>query len=124
MEKRVFALLDDLFFESKIRQTANELGINLSIIKSYKDFKYKVLEQKPNFIIIDLGSKKIDAERVIKEIKHDEELKNIFCMGYISHVEKQKMEKFQEMGCDQVLPRSRFSNQLKNLITETINNSI
>jgi len=32
------------------------------------------------------------------------------------------MKKFQEMGCDQVLPRSKFSNQLYNLLKEHIKN--
>jgi len=122
LKKIVFAILDDLFFESKIRQTSKELDINLSIIKSVKGFKYETLEQKPDLIIIDLGSKKIDAEKIIKKIKTDQELINIFCMGYISHVEKEKMKKFQEMGCDQVLPRSKFSNQLYDLLKENINN--
>ena len=122
MNKIVFAILDDLFFESKIRQASNELGINLSIIKSVKGFKYETLEQKPDLIIIDLGSKKIDAEKIIEKIKTDQELINIFCMGYISHVEKEKMKKFQEMGCDQVLPRSKFSNHLYDLLKENINN--
>jgi len=116
LNKIVFAILDDLFFESKIRQASKELDINLSIIKSVKGFKYETLEQKPDLIIIDLGSKKIDAEKIIKKIKTDQELINIFCMGYISHVEKEKMKKFQEMGCDQVLPRSKFSNQRQLLL--------
>jgi len=122
LNKNVFVILDDLLFESRIRQAAKELDINMSIIKSAKGFKYKALEHKPDLIIIDLGSKKIDAEKVIKEIKTDQELSNIFCMGYISHVEKEKMKKFQEMGCDQVLPRSKFSNQLYNLLKEHIKN--
>ena len=114
--KTVYAILDDLFFSSKIKNSIKDLDINLSIIKSSEEFQIRIKEQKPNLIIIDLASKKIKTEQIIKELKNDQELKEIFCIGYLPHVEKELMEKFKELGCDLVIPRSRFSNEINELI--------
>ncbi|MGH7885645.1 MAG: hypothetical protein ACRENO_08130, partial [Thermodesulfobacteriota bacterium] len=112
----VYALLDDLFFESKIRNSAKRLDIDLSIIKDKKSFDQKISEEIPNLIIIDLISETIDAEKIVNEIEVNNKLKIVSIIGYLPHVETNLISKFVAGRCSLVVPRSRFSREMDHLI--------
>ena len=69
-------------------------------------------------MIIDLASKKIDAEKVFAELKNSKKHGKVFCIGYLPHVEKELADKFREKGVDLVIPRSKFSKQMSAIIEE------
>src|SRR5438128_3588874 len=55
---RIFAFVDDLFFQAKIQETARKLNVKVEFVKSDKDLAERVQqngEEKPSLIIFDLN---------------------------------------------------------------------
>ncbi|MBI2488071.1 MAG: response regulator [Deltaproteobacteria bacterium] len=113
---RIIAILDDLFFYSKIREAAKPLNLELEFIKNPNGLSQKIKSEKPSLLIFDLNSKSCNPLQIIKDLKSSPELKNIPILGYLSHVQTELKEKAVEAGCDLVLPRSRLSKDLREIL--------
>jgi PleD family two-component response regulator len=108
----IVAILDDMFFASKLREAAKASGVDIEFIKE-PDGIVEILSSKtPSVVIIDLNSKKIDTIQLIRDMKENEVLKGVHTIGYLPHVEKGLMKEALDAGYDIVLPRSRFSLEL------------
>ena len=113
--KKVLAVLDDLFFMVKIHESAKRAGLPIQFLKSEKD----VLDEArshPALIIFDLNYQGVDALKLVAALKADEETKAISLIGYLSHVQGELKLKAQEAGCNVVLPRSSFSQNLPQIL--------
>jgi hypothetical protein len=56
---RIFAFVDDLFFQAKIQETARKLNVKVEFVKSEKDMTERVKqngEEKPSLIIFDMNN--------------------------------------------------------------------
>ena len=87
-------------------------------VKNHDEFRDKIEGKTVDLVIIDLASKKIDAEDVFTELRNSPEHKKVFCIGYLPHVERELADKFREKGVDLVIPRSRFSREMSKIIEE------
>ncbi|MBI4228995.1 MAG: hypothetical protein HY693_04650, partial [Deltaproteobacteria bacterium] len=79
--RKIIALLDDLFFSSKIREAAKHLEIELEFVKEPSSFKEKIRLGNPSLIVVDLNSKAFSPLQIIKKIKSTGELKQIPLLG-------------------------------------------
>lgn len=114
----IVAILDDMFFASKLREAAKASGVDIEFIKE-PDGIVEVLKSKaPSVVIIDLNSKKIDAIQLIRDMKENEVLKGVHTIGYLPHVEKGLMKDALDAGYDIVLPRSRFSAHVREMFAD------
>jgi PleD family two-component response regulator len=113
---KIIAVLDDLFFSSKIREAAKPLGLNIEFVKNTDGLIEKLKSQKPSLLIFDLNSKICDSTEIIKNLKLSPTLKDIPVLGYLSHVQTELKEEADKAGCDLVLPRSKFSKDLKEIL--------
>lgn len=113
---KIIAILDDLIFSSKIREAANPLGIDLEFIKSPNGLSQKIKSEKPSLLIFDLNSKTHNPLQTIKDLKSSPELEDIPILGYLSHVQTELKEEAVKAGCNLVLPRSRFSRELREIL--------
>jgi PleD family two-component response regulator len=112
----IVAILDDMFFASKLREAAKASGVDIEFIKE-PDGIVEILSSKtPSVVIIDLNSKKIDTIQLIRDMKENEVLKGVHTIGYLPHVEKGLMKEALDAGYDIVLPRSRFSLELGDIL--------
>ena len=112
---KVLAALDDLFFTVKINEAAKRAGVAIQFLKSATD----VLEQaksNPSLIILDLNCQAIDGLKLIGELKANEGTKGISLIGFLSHVQGELKVLAQNAGCDMVLPRSAFSQNLPQIL--------
>ena len=116
--KTICIVADDMFFSSKIENTAKRLDIATVKIKNRGEFQDKIEAKTIDLVIIDLASRKIDAEEVFTELRNSPEHKKVFCIGYLPHVERELADKFKEKGVDLVIPRSRFSREMGAIIRE------
>jgi PleD family two-component response regulator len=116
--KKIIAVLDDLFFSSKIREAAKSLDIDLEFVKSPDGFKEKLLSARPALIIFDLNSRAGKSIEVIKSIKSTDELKQIPVIGFLSHVQIELKKEADGAGCDLVIPRSKFSKDLREILSK------
>ena len=115
MPDKIVAVLDDLLFTVKINEAAKRAGNPVVFVKSERD----ALDQAaalPTVIIIDLNCGALDPLRLIRSLKSDENLKKIRVVGYVSHVQGELKQAAQQAGCDLVLARSAFSQNLPQIL--------
>jgi len=115
---RIFAFVDDLFFLAKIQEVARKLNVKVEFVKTDKDLSERVQqngEEKPSLIIFDLNNASSKPLTVIPKLKTKLK-KGTSIIGFLSHVQGDLKLKAQEAGCDMVLPRSAFSQNLPQLL--------
>jgi DNA-binding NarL/FixJ family response regulator len=111
----ILAVVDDLLFLSKIRQTARLVGV---AVKSARpaDLPDLALEDVPNVLILDLNHRSGKALEVLRTLKSDLKTKEIAVIGFVSHVQNDLIAAARGAGCDLVLARSAFVSQLPGLL--------
>ena len=111
----ILAVVDDLLFLSKIQQTAQQVGV---AVKSARpaDLPDLVMQDVPNALIIDLNHRSGKALEVLRTLKSDLKTKGIAVIGFVSHVQNDRIAAAREAGCDLVLARSAFVSQLPILL--------
>ncbi len=114
---RIFAFVEDLFFVAKIQEISRKLNVKVEFVKTDKDIAEKTenTEEKPSLIIVDLNSNGIKPLPVIAKMRSKYK-KNTSIVGFVSHVQGDLKMKAQEAGCDVVMPRSAFSQNLPNIL--------
>jgi PleD family two-component response regulator len=85
-------------------------------VKSEVDALEKAKEDKPALMILDLNFERIDPLKLITTLKGDAETKGISLLGYVSHVQAELKQKAHEAGCDMVMARSAFSQNLPQIL--------
>ena len=115
---RIFAFVDDLFFQAKIQETARKLNVKVEFAKIDKDLAERMKqngEEKPSLIIFDLNNANAKPLTLIPKLKAKLK-KGTSIIGFLSHVQGDLKQKAHEVGCDMVLPRSAFSQNLPQLL--------
>jgi CheY-like chemotaxis protein len=115
---RIFAFVDDLFFMAKIQETARKLNVKVEFVKTEKDLGDRLKqngEEKPSLIIFDLNNAGAKPLTLIPKLKSKLK-KGTSIIGFLSHVQGDLKQKAHEVGCDMVLPRSAFSQNLPQLL--------
>ena len=105
-------LVDDMFFASKIRATAEALGVEITFPRTQEMAIEKLRENKPRLVICDLQNQRVDPVGFAQKLKSDAELESIPLLGFFSHVEVELQRKAVEAGFDKVIPRSLFARDL------------
>ena len=118
LRKTICVVADDVFFSSKIENTAKNLDIDIVKVKNREELPEKIEEKTIDLVIIDLASRKIDVEKVFAELKNSKKHGKVFCIGYLPHVERELADKFRKKGVDLVIPRSKFSREMSIIIKE------
>ena len=115
---RVFAFVEDLFFLSKIQATGQKMNVKVEFVKNEKDLADRMKsngEEKPSLIIFDLNNANAKPLTLIPKLKSKLK-KGTSIIGFLSHVQGDLKQKAHEVGCDMVLPRSAFSQNLPQLL--------
>jgi CheY-like chemotaxis protein len=115
---RILAMVDDLFFVTKIQETARKLNVKVEFTKTDKEILERIEangQEKPSLIIIDLNSVSAKPLTTIPKLKAKLK-KGTSILGFVSHVQGDLKVKAQEAGCDAVMPRSAFSQNLPQLL--------
>jgi CheY-like chemotaxis protein len=109
--RKVLAVLEDLLFTVKILDAAKRAGLQAVFVKSEIDALEKAREH-PAVIILDLNFARIEPLQLIAKLKADDETKGVNLIGYVSHVQGELKQAAQTAGCNMVLARSAFSQNL------------
>jgi hypothetical protein len=105
---KVLAVVDDMFFASKIRAVAEAVGVEISFPRTKESLIEKAHEA--NLVIVDLHNQKIDP------LTLPAELGEVRLLGFFSHVEVELQKKALAAGYDQVIPRSVFARDLPQIL--------
>ena len=109
--KRVLAVVSDLFFSVKLTEAAKRAGLALEFVKESKELLEKA-RSRPSLIIFDLNFDGVHPLKLIARLKGNSDTKGISLIGYLSHVQVELKQQAQEAGCDMVLARSAFSQNM------------
>lgn len=115
MAAKIVALVDDLFFQAKIQETAKVIGVTVVKIDTTRG-SAAIAEAQPQAIILDLGSRRLPAVDWVRTLKADSATQAIPIIGFVSHVQEQLIADARAAGCDSVMARSAFTHQLPQLL--------
>jgi len=113
--KKVVALVADLLFTVKISDAARRAGIQAEFVKAEKELLEKA-ESKPALIILDLNFGGVQPLKLIGKLKSNPDLKQTSILAYVSHVDGELKQQAHDLGCDMVMARSAFSQNLPQIL--------
>jgi CheY-like chemotaxis protein len=109
----VLALVDDLFFQAKMTETARRLGVSLQTVASGNALVAAAAPQAHRLVLVDLNAKQGPLE-AITQLRAAGNSQPI--VGFLSHVQIDLAEKARAAGCEDVLPRSTFTADLAQIL--------
>ena len=117
---RIFCFIEDLFFLAKIQEVARKLNVKVEFVKTVEPVLERAKDEvpeneRPALVIVDLNNLNIKPLTIIPKLRAKLK-KNTSVIGFVSHVQGDLKVKAQEAGCDMVMPRSAFSQNLPNLL--------
>jgi CheY-like chemotaxis protein len=116
---KIFFFIEDLFFIAKIQETARKLGVKVAFVKNEKDAIAALTagedEDLPGLIVFDLNNTNAKPLTLIPKLKAKLK-RNTSIVGFLSHLQGDLKAKAVEAGCDTVMPRAAFSQNLPNLL--------
>jgi CheY-like chemotaxis protein len=111
MPKRILGVMSDLFFLMKINDAAKRAGMTAEFVKDHA-LALQKFKSKPDAVIFDLGCETADPLALIRAIKEDPETRDIRTIGFVSHVRTDLKRSAENSGCDLVVARSVFAQNL------------
>jgi CheY-like chemotaxis protein len=103
----------DLFFTSRVTGTADLLGIEVQVAADVQTAAERLAVAQFGCIFIDLADTGLDVAAFFAQLPSGEHPPVI---AFGSHVATARLQAARDAGCDQVLPRSRFSAELSDLL--------
>ncbi len=115
MAATVVALVEDLFFLAKIRETAKAIGVTVIAGETQRGTT-AIAEALPQAIYLDLNARGLPALDWIRMLKSDPATRPIPIVGFVSHVQQELITAARAAGCDSVMARSAFAQQLPDML--------
>ena len=109
----VLALVDDLFFQAKMTETARRVGVALQTVASGDALVAAAAPQAHRLVLVDLNARQ-GALAAVEQLRASGNAQPI--VGFLSHVQTELAEKALAAGCQEVLPRSKFTADLAEIL--------
>ncbi len=112
--KTILIFVPDLFFSTKIEDTARRLGFEAESIGADADFDEAVAEKHPDLVVLtfDRGGQ---AWEQLAAAAHGAGVK---VLAFGSHMNVGAFKRARELGCDEVVANSRMNADLPGLLTK------
>ena len=110
---RVVALMDDLFFQMKVAETAKHAGLEFKVATS-SEALLALLEPPPKLVIIDLNARSQPLATIEKLRAAQKDLRVV---AFLSHVQADLAAQARAAGCTEVMPRSAFTQNLAAILS-------
>lgn len=118
-QTHIYLFIEDLFLTAKINETARKLGVKVAFVKNDKDALAELTsgdeENRPSLIVFDLNNANAKPMTTIPKLKTKLK-RSASIIGFLSHLQGDLKAKAVEAGCDVVMPRAAFSQNLPNLL--------
>jgi CheY-like chemotaxis protein len=112
---QIVAGVTDLFFTVKINEAARHAGMGVTFAKTRAD-ALALARDKPKLLILDLNCVAVEPLELVRELKADPVLRAIPIIGFLSHLQADLKKQAQEAGCNMVLARSAFSQNIVQIL--------
>jgi DNA-binding NtrC family response regulator len=110
---QVVALVDDLFFQMKLIETAKQLGVELRTCATADALADEIGARVPKLVVIDLNARSNPLEAIERVRASGPQIPLI---GFLSHVQVDLAARAREAGCPEVMPRSKFTQNLATIL--------
>jgi DNA-binding NarL/FixJ family response regulator len=108
----VVALVDDLFFQAKLRETARQTGITVETAIKGEQLLAAAAASPAALVIVDLNARGGALEAVEQLNSRDTPGNPRRVIAFLSHVQTELAERARAAGCGDVMPRSVFTQNL------------
>ena len=109
----ILAVIPDLMFQSRVREQAQALGFEITIADTM-DEAIEALERSPGLLVLDLHAMGIDTAALAADAKG----RAVPVLAFGRHTETGVLRAAREAGCDAVVVRSTFVEELPQLLRE------
>jgi len=110
-------LSDDLLFSSRITSTARDHGLQIKPARSAATLVTLAAQECPRCIILDLNYPGLQLGELLASLRQTcSRLPRLIAYG--SHVDAAGLRAAREAGCEVVLPRSKFVEELPHAIVD------
>lgn len=107
-------LTSNLLFSSMVTGTATALGQKVSVAGNLAEAVNWCRARPTAYVIIDLGIAETDIAMVVARLR--DAAGAVPVIAYGAHVDKARLDAARAAGCDEVMPRSKFSAELPGLL--------
>jgi DNA-binding NarL/FixJ family response regulator len=116
----VLALVDDLFFQMKLVETAKQLGVELRACSTPDALAAEIDKSPPRLVIVDLNARGNPLEAVERTASTSPQIPTL---GFLSHVQADLAERARAAGCHDVMPRSKLTRDLATILSQAKSHS-
>jgi CheY-like chemotaxis protein len=113
----VLVLVDDLFFLSKLNETARHVGVTLQTVPTGDALVQAASSSTPKLVLVDLNARQ-GALDAVERLGKTPQSGAPPVIAFLSHVQTELAEKARAAGCQQVLPRSKFTADLAQILQQ------
>ena len=117
MARRVLGAVEDLLFRSKISETAERLGVEAAFPRNPEKLLDALRASPPDLLVVDLNSARFKPLELLRAVKSDGALRGVRTVGFLSHVQADLALAAREAGCDRVMARSAFVENLPRVLS-------
>src|SRR5216683_4328170 len=109
-------LIDDLFFQAKLFETAKLTGITLQIAATGEQLLKAAAANPDALVIVDLNARQgaLDAVEQLCNLNGPGNPRRV--IAFLSHVQTDLAERARTAGCTDVMPRSKFTQNLAEIL--------
>ena len=113
----VVAVIDDLFFQAKVRTALQHLGLAADIVSDGDRLQGG---DAPSLVIVDLTLRSGDANSLIRNLRAAEHGSSGPILAFGSHVAVEVQKQALQAGASQVVAKSAFAKRLPQLVRQFV----
>lgn len=112
---QVLALLDDLFFQAKIMETAKHVGVTVRAYTTPDALLAEMAQEKPKLLVIDLNARSHPVEWLTRIHANAD---GVPVVAFLSHVQTDLAQQARAAGCQRVMARSQLTRDLATILAQ------
>jgi len=117
----VLALVDDLFFQAKILETAKHAGVAVRTCATSDALLNEIANHTPKLIVVDLNARSQPVE-ALQRIRSSAPKASV--VAFLSHVQTELAAAARAAGCSTVMSRSQFARDLATILAQAKSESL
>ena len=113
--KMILAFVPDLFFSTKIQDTAKHLGHTATVSRTTDDFVRKAQELSPALLIVDLTAEGTSLEETLTQLRLERHASSIPLLAFTTHAAWKQTAPLHRL-CNQVVTKEALARDLAALL--------
>ena len=109
----VVALIDDIFFQAKLLESAKQVGVEVRTCTTADALDAEIAKAVPRLVVVDLNARSGPFE-VLERLQAGGA--KIPIIAFLSHVQVDLADRARAAGCIDVMPRSKFTQNLATIL--------